>query len=84
MVTVIIREWNKSSSWTDWGGHEKDQFLSRVRERTSISNTDLKRLARDVLNRKTDTIKLDLIESKNDAEPVRHLLESLGATVEIN
>lgn len=84
MITVIIKQWDKSKSWTNWGGHEKDQLISRVRERSSISNTELKRLAKDVLDRNVYVISLDLINDKMDAECIRHLLESIGAKVEVN
>ena len=83
MVTVIIKEWNESKSWANWGGHEKDQFISRVRERSSITNTELKRLAKGVLDKSINIIKLDLITDKMEAECVRHLLESIGAEIEI-
>ena len=83
MINIRILSWSEENSWTTWGGQYKQQFVNRAREYTSMSNTDLKRLSRMVFEKEVHIIELDKTDSKLEASGVSHLLESMGAKVEV-
>jgi hypothetical protein len=83
MVRIKIKTWDTAKAWTNWSGQAKRQFVNRTRVLSSADRTELKRLARKVLNRETVEFSLDRISDLDKAEPLVHLLESLGAMVEV-
>ena len=84
MIKIEIKGWDSNKSWTNWSGQAKRQFIHRMRELSNADHTEIKRLARRVLDKETMEFKLDRISRSEDAESIKHLLESLGATVEVN
>ena len=83
MIEVTIKEWNKNKSWTTWGEKARIQFTSRIKDKSSLSYTDIKRLSRGILKKEISSFQLDLAKKKTDADSVLHVLESLGADYEI-
>ena len=82
MIKVIIKDWDETKAWTSWGDHERAQFRSRIKELSSLSNTEIKRLSRSIFKGCTKKFVLDKIDSKDKAESLRHLFESMGANIE--
>jgi len=76
-------DWNEGDGWTTWSGQYKQQFVSGAKEYTSMSNTELKRLSRMVFEKEVHLIELDKIDSELKASGLCHLLESMGAKVEV-
>ena len=83
MLQIKIKTWDKGRSWTNWGGRYKKQFIHRVREHTSMSNTEIKRLAKKVFDEESSLIVLDKISKASEAFGVCHLLESMSAMIEV-
>jgi hypothetical protein len=83
MIKLEIKAWDHNKAWTDWSGQAKRQFVNRMRELSNVDNTEIKRLARKVLDKEKMEFTLDRISETEKAASIRHLLESLGATVEV-
>jgi hypothetical protein len=82
MIRAIIKNWDEDKAWASWGNHERAQFKSRVEALTSMSKTEIKRLSRSIFNGDTTEFVLDKIDSREEAESLRHLFESIGADIE--
>jgi len=83
MIKIEIKTWDRDKAWTDWSGQAKRQFVNRMRELSNVDNTEIKRLARKVFEKEKMEFTLDRISQPEKADSIRHLLESLGAIVEI-
>ncbi len=82
MIKAIIKDWDETKAWASWGDHERAMFRSRVKQLSSLSNTEIKRLSRSIFSGDTKEFILDKIDSRDKAESLRHLFESLGADIE--
>lgn len=82
MIKAIIKDWDETKAWASWGDRERSQFRSRVKELSSLSNTEIKRLSRSIFNGSTKEFILDKIDTMEQAESLRHLFESIGADIE--
>ena len=81
MVTISIQDWNTERAWADWSGQAKHQLVQRLKEACpTIRVTARKRLASAILKREVCNIQLPGIRG---ASGIRHVLESLGASVVI-
>jgi hypothetical protein len=81
MVTILIQDWSAERAWTDWSGQARHQLVQRLKAACpALGVTDRKRLARAVLKRQVFSIELP---SVRNAAGIRHVLESLGASVTI-
>ena len=81
MPQVRILSWSDERAWTDWSGHAKAQLAGRLRAALpNMPALELKRLTRHVLKRECLVIPLP---ANAYAASIRHLLESIGAEVQI-
>ncbi len=78
MIKIVIKGWNDANAWTDWGGSVRKQLLNRLRVDKNISDTELKRLVRRILDRECFQFE---IGDRVSGEGIRHVLESIGAEV---
>lgn len=83
MLKIKIIDWDKSQSWAKWPDYKR-QFINRVQEHTNMTNTDIKRLAKIVFSEGPSEIKLNKISKANEASGICHILESMGAILEIS
>jgi hypothetical protein len=83
MVVLRILSWDSSRSWTSWGPAVRSDLEGRLKSVLGLSPLEIKRLARQVLDREVTELLLDQAPDALGAEPVRHILEALGAEVEI-
>jgi hypothetical protein len=81
LVTVRILGWKPEAAWTDWSGRQRADLARRLGKLTALSRVEVKRLARRVLSRECDSVCLPGAADRLAAEPIRHLLEALGAEV---
>lgn len=76
MATVVITEWQDDASWVGESAWNLDAFCDRLQRCTPLRGTELKRVARGL--KKREIARLEEVDIER-ANPLFHLLESLGA-----
>ena len=83
MVVIRILRWNPDQSWTDWSGRQRTALARRLGGLMGLRGAELKRLTRRILGRECNEIALTTASDRFAAEPVRQILEALGAEVAV-
>jgi hypothetical protein len=79
-IKITVLSWDANRSWTDWDGKARYQLVPRLVEFGQQPRLEAKRLARRIMARELVSLTLP---SDKGVEGIRHVLESLGAEVEI-
>ena len=79
-VRIRVLAWHPEHAWTNWDGAARAQLVKRLVSSTQLRRLEIKRLARSIMAGELVTI-----DFQNDTETsgVQHVLESLGAEVQI-
>jgi hypothetical protein len=78
---IRISGWDSDRAWTNWSGTQRTALTGRLADLADLNCSEVKRLARRILDRKCFEIHLAKAPDRFAAESVRHLLEALGAEV---
>jgi hypothetical protein len=84
LVTVRILDWNPEAAWTDWSGRQRADLARRLGKLAALNRVEVKRLARRILSRDCNSVCLPGAADRLAAEPIRHILEALGAEVVVD
>src|SRR3954469_25930342 len=84
LVVVRIINWDSDRTWTNWSGTQRTDLAARLSDLVDVSWSEVKRLARRILDRDCFDIPLAKAPDRFAAEGVRHLLEALGAEVVVD
>lgn len=78
MVTVSIQQWNDRPVWTAWSVQPKTHLVDLLRAACpSLRQTEIKRLARRILNREQNVFEL---QNGSSAHSLVSFLQGLGAS----
>jgi hypothetical protein len=80
MGTFVVRAWDPKMRWVGPGAWGRRPLTDALLRCTTLQDTEAKRLTRRLLNR--ELIEFSIAD-REKAQYVAHILESLGATVEV-
>jgi hypothetical protein len=83
MVSIRIIAWSDDHAWTTFLAYPSHDLERRLLHLTGWTRGDVKRLVRRLKNRECLTLPLPGATDANAAEPLRSLLESVGAWADI-
>jgi hypothetical protein len=80
MAVLVIESWSDERKWASERSWNLAAFTHRLALCTKLHGTELKRIARLLKNK--ELMEVEVI-GKEQAEPLIHILESLGAKIAI-